>query len=699
MSDEDFAKWQPSSTSAEVLSAAIELMGGNSRPGQSAMVGAVERTLEQKECLLVQAGTGTGKSLGYLIPALLYASQNKARVVISTATLALQEQIINKDAPVALKALKSILGAELRVEVLKGWSNYVCKHKLNGGYENVDLFAAGGVEFSTESNSERDTASARHRKRGVVADTKRLYAWAHETQTGDYDEAPRGINAKAWHQVSISAMECLGDTCPYADSCFPAWARERAASAQVVVTNHAMLGLLAAQRSNPVPDFDVLIIDEAHELPERTRSQASAEVSAKMVYAAAAAAKACLLPEVEALETQAAAATKAGHLPEVEALETQAAAWEKALEGIPDGRLTEVPAQIEDCVTLSLAALQRVLLRFASPDKGAANLAESETVAVAKAMLTNLCDALHTIDSAKVSDGDTVLWVSRDRTKAAKPTLHTAPLDMADKLHDNLYKGHGVVATSATLRLGKSFAPMRRALGFNFGSTPPECLDVGTPFETEKQAILYIASDLPIPGQGDHSPQLWDRLVELVNASQGAMLGLFSSREKAQRAGEVLRERTKFPILVQYEDSISSLIADMREDNSACLLGTLSLYQGVDLPGDTCRLVVMDRIPFPVPSDPIIEARCQAAKRAKRNDFMEVSVTHAALLMAQGAGRLLRTSTDRGVVAVLDSRLSSKGYSNFIKTSMPPMWETEDCNQVRSALQRLAMNAEARASE
>lgn len=680
MSDEDFAKWQPSSTSAEVLSAAIEIMGGNSRPGQSAMVGAVERTLEQKGCLLVQAGTGTGKSLGYLVPALLYAAQNKARVVISTATLALQEQIINKDAPVALKALKSILGAELRVEVLKGWSNYVCKHKLNGGYENVDLFAAGGVEFSTESNSERDTASASRRKRGVVADTKRLYAWAHETQTGDYDEAPRGINSKAWHQVSISAMECLGETCPYVDSCFPARARERAAGAQVVVTNHAMLGLLAAQRNNPVPDFDVLIIDEAHELPERTRSQASAEVSAKMMYAAAAAAAVC-------------------HLPEVEALETQAAAWEKALEDIPDGRLPEVPAQIEDCVTLSLAALQRALLGFASQDQGVANLAESETAAVAKAMLTNLCDALQTIDPANVSDGDTVLWVSRDRTKAAKPTLHTAPLDMAGKLHDNLYKGHGVVATSATLRLGQSFAPMRRALGVNFGITPPECLDVGTPFETEKQAILYIASDLPIPGQGDHSPQLWDRLVELVNASQGAMLGLFSSREKAQRAGEVLRERTKFPILVQYEDSISSLIADMREDKSACLLGTLSLYQGVDLPGDTCRLVVMDRIPFPVPSDPIIEARCQAAKRAKRNDFMEVSVTHAALLMAQGAGRLLRTSTDRGVVAVLDSRLSSKGYSNFIKTSMPPMWETEDCDQVRSALQRLAANAEARASE
>lgn len=677
----DFPGHLPSSELREVLEEAVALLGGTERPGQVAMAAAVEKTFGHDGKLAVQAGTGTGKSLGYLLPALLHSLHHDARVVISTATLALQNQIITKDAPLAVEAVKNVTGSELRVEVLKGWQNYVCLHKLNGGYAGAedDLFSslddsiASGAAVVGNDTSGVGNGHSERVLRGFAAETKKLYEWAQETQTGDRDEAPRGIGSRAWRQVSLSSLECVGEKCPFRAECFQVAARERASEAQVIVTNHAMIGLEAAGKQNPLPPAETIVIDEAHELADQVRSQASTEFSANMLANCAKAAAALGISGSESLAEQ-------------------AVYLEVALHDLPDGRFEEIPPAVEQCRLLSLSPLRAALaeLEAKDGDRGEGNTSDPAKVAVAKAALTSLFETLDNMTPQSVEKGDTILWLSRGRDGDQEPRLYTAPLDVAGKLAHRLWEEHSVVATSATLMLGGSFEPMLHKIGFRLGLPEPETLDVGSPFRHDKQGILYTASDLPAPTRGDHSEAFWDRLVDLVEASGGGALGLFSSRRMADMAGEVLRDRTDLPILVQGEDSMAALVKDMREDPKACLMGTLSLWQGVDLPGDTCRLVLIDRIPFPVPSDPIIEARCQAAKREGRNDFMEVSLTHAALLLAQGTGRLLRSATDRGVVAVLDSRLAKARYAPFLRASLPPLWPTDKIDTVVGALQRLS---------
>lgn len=650
----------------KILDKAVKLLGGMPREGQAQMVAAVSRAFNKGEHLAVQAGTGTGKSLGYLIPALHYAVSNDTKVVVSTATLALQHQIITKDAPLALQAVKSVTGATPRVEVLKGWQNYVCLHKLNGGYDGLgeDLFTSAALDMSAP-DIEKDSSAASKEPRGYAAQTKRLYEWAHETQSGDRDEAPSGISARAWRQVSLSSLECTGEKCPFRSDCFQVKARDKVAGAQVVVTNHAMLGLAAAGKVSPLPEFDALVVDEAHELAERVRSQASAELTANLV---------------------ATAGKSAGrlNLSCTEDLNDQALALSIAFEQLEDQRFKTLPPAIAECRLLLIPRLKQGLTELAGSGE------DNPKSAMAKAALSSLLDTLEMINPSHLESGESVLWLTRGYKKDQEPRLYVAPLRVADKLANRIWQDTPAVVTSATLKLGGSFAPILHNIGLSMSIPTANTLDVGSPFQAKKQGILYLAKDLPAPGRGEHPAVFWDRLVDLVQASQGGALGLFSSRRMAEKAGEILRERTNWPILVQGEDSVGSLVREMREDSQACLMGTLSLWQGVDLPGDTCRLVLIDRIPFPVPSDPLIEARCEAVRQAGRSDFMEVSVTHAALLMAQGAGRLLRTSSDRGVVAVLDSRLSQKSYGSFIISSMPPLWRTNEAEVVIGALGRLA---------
>lgn len=660
-------------TCEDILAAAVELLGGTERPGQVVMARAVAEAFEQGEHLAVQAGTGTGKSLGYLIPALQYAATEDARVVISTATLALQHQIIAKDAPLAVAATEKALGVSPRVEVLKGWQNYVCLHKLNGGYEGLgeDLFAAADLDSPDPETGDTGKTRARRgrQSRGYAAQTKRLYEWARQTTTGDRDEAPSGITNRAWRQVSLSALECVGDSCPFREECFQVRARQRAGAARVVVTNHAMLGLAAAGKSTPLPDYNALVVDEAHELVERVRSQATTELSANLV----------------AMTGKAAARV---NLECAEGLADQALALQVAFSQLEDGRFKVVPPAIVECRTLLIPALKQGLADLAGKDE------ENPKTAVAKGALSSLLETLEVMNPNSVESGQSVLWLTRGFEGDQEPRLYVAPLEVADKLAARIWADTAVVVTSATLKLGGRFEPVLHQIGLNRTLPAPRTLDVGSPFRPEKQGILYLAKDLPAPGRGEHPEVFWNRLVDLVEASRGGALGLFSSRRMAEKAGEILRERTEWPVLVQGEDSMGSLVREMREDPQACLMGTLSLWQGVDLPGATCRLVVIDRVPFPVPSDPLVEARCEAVRQAGRSDFMEVSVTHAALLMAQGAGRLLRSGNDRGVVAVLDSRLSTKSYGKFIVSSMPPLWPSTEASVVLGALGRLAESLE-----
>ena len=267
-----------------------------------------------------------------------------------------------------------------------------------------------------------------------------------------------------------------------------------------------------------------------------------------------------------------------------------------------------------------------------------------------------------------------------------------APLEVGELLAESLFAARTVILTSATLTLGGSFGPLAIQWGLDVNSMGSEWsgIDVGSPFAHGRSGILYVARHLPPPGRDGLPPRYLDELWELIEAAGGRTLGLFSSMRAARAAAAALRESLPFPLLCQGEDATGQLVKQFAADEPTCLFGTLSLWQGVDVPGPSLRLVVIDRIPFPRPDDPLASARTRAIESRGGNGFMQVSASHAALLLAQGAGRLLRTIDDRGVVAVLDPRLVTKRYGEFLRASLPPFWQTTDPQVVRGALRRLA---------
>jgi len=627
----------------------------------------VEAALDAGSHLLVQAGTGTGKSLGYLVPVMLHAATAEERAVVSTATLALQRQVMTKDAPVAADAVEAVTGVRPSVALLKGWQNYLCRHRLAGGYPDDDadtLFSAGAVTTPGRVG-EADRGS-------VGEQIVRLREWAAETATGDRDDLIPGVSDRAWAHVSVSRAECLGPSCPLHEECFPELARAAASQADIVVTNHAMLGIAAAGNVGVLPDYRVLVVDEAHELAGRVRSQGTVSLSAAAVM-------------------RVAAAARRGASVVVTELEEAGQRLQLALADLPDGRLADglPPAGREALVVLDGAA-RRVLADVrgasrASRDGGT----DAGGAALARTAVADLIDTIERMTSDSVRERRDVAWVERPRAGAEPPRLTLAPIDVAAAIADSLLNDRAVVLTSATLALGGGFEPMARALGLTVASDRWDGVDVGTPFDYARQGILYAPTHLPRPGRGICEAVL-DELLALTEASGGGMLGLFSSRRAAAEAAEVLRGATDLTVYAQGDDQLSTLVEAFAADEDACLVGTLSLWQGVDVPGRTCRLVIIDRIPFPRPDDPVAQARSEAVAAAGGNGFMSVSATHAALLLAQGAGRLIRRPDDRGVVAVLDPRLRTARYGSFLARSMPALWPTGDRDTVLGALGRLA---------
>ena len=658
----------------DVLETAVRSMGGSPRQGQTTMVREVAQTLADGTHLLVQAGTGTGKSLGYLVPAMVHAVQAGARVVVSTATLALQRQILTKDAPLAADAVEQVTGARPEVALLKGWQNYLCRHRLDGGYpqeeDEAALFGVGDAISQPAAGHGSDASLGEQ----VV----RLREWAARTDTGDRDDLVPGVSQRAWAQVSVSRAECLGQSCPLKSECFPELARAVASRADLVVTNHAMLGVVVAGNPGVLPDHQVLIVDEAHELADRIRSQGTIALSAAAVA-----------------RTAATARKHASVL--VSELESAGQTLQLALAELPDGRLeAPLPTALHDALVLLDGAARQVASDVRDQARALGRDRSSEAaggLAVARTAVADLVDALARMTSDTVAHGRDVA-----RMGAEPPRLLLAPIEVAGSVASHLLNGRASVMTSATLALGDSFDPMARSLGLTLAEQPWRGLDVGSPFDYPRQGILYVAAHLPRPGTGISEAAL-DEMLALVEASEGGMLGLFSSRRAAQEAAEVLRGATGLPVYAQGDDQLPTLVRAFAEDEAACLVGTLSLWQGVDVPGRTCRLVVIDRIPFPRPDDPVAQARTDAVVAAGGNGFMSVSATHAALLLAQGAGRLIRRSQDRGVVAVLDSRLRTARYGGFLTRSMPALWPTTKPDVVRAALRRLAVRTDAPGEE
>ena len=617
------------------LTAAAAALGSEPRPGQLAMAEAVARSLASgtsaPQHLLVQAGTGTGKSPAYLVPAALHALRGDA-VVVATATLALQRQLAERDLPVVAAALEPLLPRPLTYAVLKGRHNYVCLERLHRQEPEDD-----GDAIIPRSALGQQAAAVRE--------------WALETQTGDRDEFGESIDARVWRGISVSRRECVGESkCAFGAECFTARRREIAMSADIVVTNHAMLAIHAVEGIPVLPDHDAVIVDEAHELVDRVTAALAVELSARSVEQAASRARRFLRPSTaDDLATAAERLTEAAR---------------------QDGRYRDPPRDLLLALT-SLRDVARAAIGEIPSDDDIETLAARQR---ARGGLEEVFDTAGRLIAATAAE---VTWVDSG-------TVKLAPMEVAGVLAGSLMAERPVALTSATLTLGEDFDECAARLGV---SEPWHGLDVGSPFDYAQQGILYVARHLPPPGRDGIPEEALDEVGDLIDAAGGRTLVLCSSWRAVERMGDYLRVRLSTPVLVQRRgEPAASLVAAFEADPATSLVGTMSLWQGVDVPGETCSLVVIDRIPFPRPDDPIVAARQEALGR---EGFREVSVPRAGLMLAQGAGRLIRDAGDRGMVAVLDPRLATASYGKVLRDAMPPLWLTDDRDVALAALGRL----------
>jgi len=660
---------------ATLMTAAVTAVGGAERSGQTDMSRAVERSIRTGEHLAVQAGTGTGKSLAYLVPAIRHAVATGSTVVISTSTIALQRQLVDRDLPRLATALAEPLGRRPDFAILKGRRNYLCLNRVHG---NAPADEDDGAMF--------DAFAATSLERQV----KRLHEWSSETGTGDRDELVPGVSDRAWRQVSVTAKECLGaHRCPVGTDCFAEQARGHAGRADVVVTNHALLAIDALDDRPVLPEHDVVLVDEAHDLVDRVTSAATGELTGNAVKLAA---RRCGRALDEKLADR---------------LDEAGDGLGLVLDDAEPRRLEELPRDLSGALAAVRDAAGACLTALGTERKedAEAGSARKLALAVTEDVHDTAVRLLDAFDEPQDQRRD-VVWISAEQRS---PSVRVAPLGVGGLLRERLFKQRTTVLTSATLALGGSFDTLARQWGLppqqevrsasgaaSEKEVPADAdrpkwsgLDVGSPFEHRRSGILYVARHLPQPGRDGLPQEYLDELTELVQAAGGRTLGLFSSMRAARQASEQLRERLSTAVLCQGDDSTGQLVEQFSADPSCSLFGTLSLWQGVDVPGPSLQLVVMDRIPFPRPDDPLASARQKAVSASGGNGFITVAGTHAALLLAQGAGRLLRSAQDRGVIAVLDPRLATARYGSFLRASLPPFWTTHDPAVVRGALTRL----------
>ena len=649
------------------LDVAVAAIGGEPRSGQIEMAEAVANALSDRHHLLVQAGTGTGKSLAYLVPALVSGK----KVLVATATLALQRQLVERDLPKIKAALDKELKRDITFAIYKGVGNYVCLQKMNnseGDPENQAVLEVSSLE----------------------SDAKRLRAWAESPKaSGDRDDAP-DVDRRVWYANSVSGRECMGaDECPYGHKCFAALAKAKAQTADVVVTNHTLLAIEIVDSHPILPERDAIILDEAHEFMDRTTQAVTEELTAPRVIRAAAMAR--------------------KHMPG-KASEAFTKAADKFADAVDDysedvktdpsksGRLDELPKQLES----SMRAIKEAVAAVLQLINADAEVIDPNTMAERARVKGALNEISQTVTKLLKPGHTHVLWF-----EPTYSTLYLAPLSVSDVLRRNLLTETPVIATSATLTVGKSFDAIAKNIGFVIGEKDEDqemaeglidpanlqILDVGSPFDFANQGMLYLPKHLPEPGRDGPSIEALTELGELIEAAGGRTLALFSSWRGVEMADEHLRKvlaDLKLPIITQRRgDAVGPLVDKFASIPNSILLGTISLWQGIDVPGPSCTLVAIDRIPFPRPDEPVMSARAAEADASGGSGFMQISLPRAALLLAQGTGRLIRSIDDRGVVASLDSRIVNKRYGSILLNSMPPFWRTNDGVVIKDALKRL----------
>ncbi|MEY3430641.1 MAG: hypothetical protein RJB30_573 [Actinomycetota bacterium] len=569
------------------LGAAVFAINGSPRDGQIEMAEAVANALSDRHHLLVQAGTGTGKSLAYLVPALVHGK----KVLVATATLALQRQLVERDLPRVKEALEKELGRTISFAVYKGVGNYLCLQKMNADDGTADSEVL--VDISS-----------------LEKDARRLRDWAAKPGiSGDRDDAP-DVDRRVWLANSTSGRECVGaDECRFGSECFAVNAKAKAQTADIVVTNHTLLAIEIVDSHPILPERDAVILDEAHEFMDRTTQAVTEELTSGRVARAANMARRHMPGKlsdafVKAAEGFAEAMDEYGQEYRIRSDE------ERKLNELPDALAAPVRKikEAAEAVIAYINADSEIVDPDSLADRARVKGAVNEIKVTAQKMM-------------RMGEGQ-VLWY-----EPTFSTLYLAPLAVSHVLRENLFTQTPVIATSATLTVGKSFDPIVRSLGIlatadseseseeesSIDPSNVQMLDVGSPFDFANQGMLYLPRELPEPSRDGPSKEALVELGELIDAAGGRTLALFSSWRGVEMADEHLRRvLAELPISIITQkrgDSVGSLVERFADDPTSILLGTMSLWQGVDVPGPSCTLVAIDRIPFPRPDDPVMSAR------------------------------------------------------------------------------------------
>jgi len=604
--------------------------GGENREGQRQMVAAVAAAFSRREHAVIEAGTGVGKSLAYLVP----AAMTQRRVVIATATKNLQDQLASKDAPTVAE-----VATRTRVAVLKGKNNYLCRNRAQA--------SAGGAQLSFDDGSSVP--------KGVADQMRRVLRWADETTTGDRDELSFEIDPRAWRGLSVTPQECLGRAqCPQGHNCFHELAKDRAAESSIVIVNTHLYAAHLASGSMLLPAHDYVVFDEAHEVLDIFAALLGTTLNASRLRAFATVAK----PLVGAAQAESAddLVKCADRLATI--LEIQYDAQE--LTGLsPDAQ-----REIDTASMLTTRLIEAI-------KSTEANGADEEA-----RKIRSLGPGVHLgNDLARVAHPQSgeILYLSR---RDKEIDLEVNLVDVGPRLHDELWGQVTAVLTSATI-------PDSLPGQLGLGEVPIQSF--ASPFDYPHNSLLYVPAGFPGRNEPGAEAAIIEELVALIEAAGGRTLALFTNRAVMNRVAEAVEDRIDTPVLVQGTLSRQRIIEAFRDSAEASLFAVTSFWQGIDVPGHSLSLVTIDRLPFSVPNDPLLKAR----QERSAHPFFEVDLPRATMLLAQGVGRLIRNRSDRGVVAVLDTRLAEARYKSLLFKKLPPMKRTRDRAEVTAFLRDL----------
>lgn len=642
------------------------LVDAEQRPEQEEAAKLVNASISNGKALLLEAGTGTGKTLAYLTPLVLSGKKG----VVSTATKQLSEQIVDKDIPFLKNAVKEIVPdkAGFTYALLKGRDNYFCWYK---DAETSKLDDGGTVGDYSDSS--------------VAKQIKELKAWADESKTGDRAEAPDSVSDKIWRQYSSTSVECVGKSiCPFGSECFAEKARDKARTVDIVVTNHAVVAHdMSAEMAN-LGEREVVVFDELHEVDKYMTDAWGATLSANMLKDAA-----LMLKPVEGLVG----------LPENEfavslQLLKSSEVLQLALSEVEPGRIP-TPSGI-----LQKTLMEVRMVCFEAVTKIAEHGSKNNTdvfqqdVAPVRKKLEKIVEA---IDLLTYEKDDVVKWVGRQNSKDEKTSqLQAAPLYAGVKLQKYLKEYNmTMVGVSATIRVGESFTSPLQNLGFH-DTSKVTTSHVLSPFDYKKQAMLYIPdSSFPTPvgyDRKNHTEAVKAVSYQLIEAMRGRAVVLTTTSNGIVEIGEYLRKKLpQLNILLQGDAPNSQIVEKFIEDKHSVIVGTMGLWHGLDLPGDTASLLIIDKIPFKPMDDPLLEARKEYVEMRGGNGFSEVFVPEASIMLTQGFGRLIRRKTDKGIIAILDNRLLTKSYGKVLLQSLPKISINTNREKIVAAAERLAV--------